>query len=151
MKDWLLAAAAAIGAIAYLYADWRMPSVALGDPLGPRAFPALVGGLLLISAGLLALENWRRKPVAASAPRVPGRSHMPVLLGVLVWTICYYAAFEPAGYVVATVVYLFGLLCYFNRGHHLANIAIAGTFTAAAYTLFSYGLDVQLPLGPLGV
>jgi len=151
MKDRLLAAVAAVAAIAYLYADWRMPPVALGDPLGPRAFPALIGALLLISAGLLALETWQRAPARANPGSERRSSHLPVLLGVLVWTVCYYAAFEPAGYIVATVIYLFGLICYFNRGHHIANIAVAGGFTAVAYVLFSYLLDVQLPAGALGV
>jgi putative tricarboxylic transport membrane protein len=152
MKDRILSVVVGVGALGYLYADWRMPRVQLGDPLGPRAFPALVGVLLLISAVLLMLEARRRQPTPAAAPVAaaePRRSsHVPLLIGVLVWTTCYYAAFEPAGYIIATIVYLFGLLCVFNKGQHKSNVLIAAGFTAVAYGIFSQLLNVQLPRGP---
>lgn len=154
MKDRALAVVAAIGALAYLYADWRIPRLQLGDPLGPRAFPALVGILLLVSAVLLAIES-RKQPgmpgPVRSAVTVPKARqtapHAVILTAMLAWTLCYYVAFEPVGYVIATVVYLFGLLCVFHRKRHATNLAIALGFTAIAYVVFSQLLGVQLPLG----
>src|SRR6202012_819323 len=87
MKDRLLAAAAAIGALGYLYSDYKMPRLELGDPLGPRAFPAIVGLLLLISAVLLMLETRRGQQATVVAATRSGPSHLPVLLGILFWTI----------------------------------------------------------------
>ncbi|HET7880339.1 MAG TPA: tripartite tricarboxylate transporter TctB family protein [Acetobacteraceae bacterium] len=150
MKDWFLAVAVMVGACTYLYADYHIPTTELGDPLGPRAFPALIGLLLLISAALLMIETVRRGPDRGSTPDVVRPTHYPILAGMLVWTICYYAAFEPAGYIVATVIYLFGLLCFFNAGRHVVNVAVAAGFTATAYGVFSQFLGVQLPSGPLG-
>jgi putative tricarboxylic transport membrane protein len=149
MKDRVLAAVVAVVAVAYLYSDWRIPRLELGDPLGPRAFPALVGILLLVSVVLLVLETrrGRRAPVVA-APR-SGPSHLPVLVGIVFWTIGYYAVFEVAGYIIATIVYLFGLLCVFHKGQHKSNALIATGFTGIAYGVFSQLLNVQLPLGPL--
>lgn len=155
-RDRILVACAAIGALGYLYLDYRMPRLQLGDPLGPRAFPALIGVLLLFSAGLLAFETRAgvsRIPVpgkARDSAAAAGGSHVKVLLGMLAWTILYYAAFDPLGYVVSTPVYLFGLLCFFNKDRHLANLAIAIGFTAIAFGVFSQLLSVQLPQGPLG-
>jgi putative tricarboxylic transport membrane protein len=149
MKDRVLAAVVAAVAIAYLYSDWRIPRLELGDPLGPRAFPALVGILLLISTVLLALETRRGGQASAVAADRSGPSHVPVLAGILVWTIGYYAVFDVAGYIIATIVYLFGLLCVFHKGRHKSNALIAAGFTAAAYGIFSQLLNVQLPLGPL--
>jgi putative tricarboxylic transport membrane protein len=149
MKDRILAVAAAIGALLYLYSDWHIPRVELGDPLGPRAFPALVGILLLVSAVLLMLETRHREAAVAFARS--GASHWPILLCVLLWTICYYTAFEPAGYIIATIVYIFGLLCVFNKRQHKTNALISVGFTAVAYTVFSQLLNVQLPLGPLNL
>jgi putative tricarboxylic transport membrane protein len=57
--------------------------------------------------------------------------------------------FEVAGYIIATIVYLFGLLCVFHKGRHKSNALIAAGFTAVAYGIFSQLLNVQLPLGPL--
>ncbi len=150
MKDWFLAAGAAVGALVYLYADYKMPRLELGDPLGPRAFPALIGGLLLLSAIMLAVENRRRQPVRTPPSAPVGSSHYPVLAGMLVWTIGYYSIFEPAGYIIATLIYLFGLLCFFNRGRHWMNVLVSVCFTAIAYSVFSQLLGVQLPLGPMG-
>lgn len=149
MKDRMLATVVAVMALAYLYSDWRIPRLELGDPLGPRAFPALVGILLLISAVLLMLEARRGQHAPVVAAARSGPSHLPVLLGILFWTIGYYAAFEAAGYIIATIVYLFGLLCVFHKGRHKSNALIAGGFTAVAYGIFSQLLNVQLPLGPL--
>jgi putative tricarboxylic transport membrane protein len=148
MKDRILSVVVGVGALGYLYADWRIPRVQLGDPLGPRAFPALVGILLLISAALLMLEARRRQPAPVAVAETTRRSHVPLLLGVLLWTTCYYVAFEPTGYIIATIIYLFGLLCVFNKGKHQSNALIAAGFTAVAYGIFSQLLNVQLPRGP---
>jgi hypothetical protein len=104
---------------------------------------------LLISAVLLMLEARRghQAPVVVAAPSGP--SHLPVLFGILFWTIGYYTVFEIAGYIIATIVYLFGLLCVFHKGRHKSNALIATGFTAVAYGIFSQLLNVQLPLGPL--
>src|SRR5271154_7580098 len=91
-----------------------------------------------------------RKPVSPVAARPARSSHYPVLAGMVAWTCCYYAVFEPIGYIIATIIYLFGLLCFFNRGRHGTNAAVAVGFTAIAYGVFSRLLDVQLPPGPMG-
>src|SRR5215467_4460461 len=98
MKDRVLAAVVAVVAVAYLYSDWRIPRLELGDPLGPRAFPALVGIMLLVSAVLLVLETRRGRQAPIATAERSGPSHVPVLAGILVWTIAYYAVFEAAGY-----------------------------------------------------
>ena len=65
------------------------------------------------------------------------------------WTALYYFAFERVGYVVATVVYMFALLAFFNRGRWWVNAASAAGFTLAAYLLFTSFLQVALPRGIL--
>jgi len=57
MKDRLLAIVVMAGALVYLVADWRMPAVVIGDPLGPKIFPALIGIGLFLSGFLLLLES----------------------------------------------------------------------------------------------
>ena len=117
---------------------------------GRAHFRRLVGILLLISAGLLALETRRgHQSAGGRMPRAPVHPTMPVLADMLIWTIGYYAAFEPAGYIIATIVYLFGLLCLVQRRAAQDNALIAVGFTAVAYGVFSQLLDVQLPPGPL--
>ena len=52
------------------------------------------------------------------------------------------------GFVVATSVYLLGMMAWFNRGKWLVNILTAVLFSALIYFMF-VKLDVSLPKGIL--
>jgi putative tricarboxylic transport membrane protein len=158
MRDWVLAGCAVIGALIYLYADSQLPLVRIGDPLGPKIFPAIIGGGLLLSGLLLMLETYRKRHqvVSASVAPSPLPAHAPVdrqrpgvLLGMLAWTVVYYFAFEPVGYLVATVVFLLGLLTMFHPKKPFTNLAVALGFTAVIYAIFTQLLHVPMPQGIL--
>ena len=138
-------------AAVYLYATTLIPSLEIGDPLGPKAFPRLLGGFLLIAAGLLFLEMLKnRKAKAAPPPEgelAPWRQ-VGMILAVMVWTGLYYAAFEPLGYIISTAVYLLALMAWFHRGKWVANVLSAALFSALSYWMF-VALDVRLPSGVL--
>lgn len=137
----------------YLHADAGLPTARIGDPLGPKAFPALVGGGLILSAILLLLETWTKRRALTDTraePRSKDEKHLYlVMIAMVAWSAVYYFVFETAGYVLATPVFLFVLLCYFNPRKHLANVLVALGFTATVYLLFSILLGVPLPAGPL--
>jgi putative tricarboxylic transport membrane protein len=61
MADWVLTICTAIGAVVYLHADSKLPQLQVGDPMGGRVFPALIGIGLLASAVLLMAETWRKQ------------------------------------------------------------------------------------------
>jgi putative tricarboxylic transport membrane protein len=154
----VLAGCAVIGALIYLYADSQLPLVRIGDPLGPKIFPAIIGGGLLLSGLLLMLETYRKRqqvvPAAAPslravAPAPQDRQRPGVLLGMLAWTVVYYFAFEPVGYLVSTVVFLLGLLTMFHRKKPRTNLAVALGFTAVIYAIFTQLLHVPMPQGIL--
>ena len=69
---------------------------------------------------------------------------------MVLWTALYYFAFEPLGYLVSTLVYMFVLLACFNRGRWLVNAACAVGFTLIAYAVFTRFLQVALPQGVFG-
>jgi len=152
MPDVVLAIGVIAGALIYLYADASLPLMRIGDPLGPKAFPALIGCGLLISALLLLYEAWQKHRTAAATShhRVDLRQ-IGILCAMIVWTAIYYSAFEPVGYIISTLVFLFGLLSFFHRGHLRTNLAIAIGFTACVDLLFSQGLGVPLPTGLLPI
>ena len=58
--------------------------------------------------------------------------------------------FDAAGYLVATVVYLFAMMAVFNRGKWLANVLTTVLWAAGSYVLFVKILGVSLPAGLLG-
>ena len=157
--DLALAACVIVVAAGYLMLDLRLPEVRLSDPLGPRAFPALVGVGLIASALLLLLEtrgkrrtrpNTEARKAAAHvepAPKVQPR----VLVAMVLWALVYYTCFEPVGYLISTSVFLFGLLSYFNRGRHRVNVAVAIGVALVFDLVFSQLLGVPMPTGLLSI
>jgi putative tricarboxylic transport membrane protein len=148
----LLALATIAGALAYLYADLQLTHLNVSDPVGPAMFPGLVGGGLLLSGLLLLWETRkpRAAPIGEATPHhVFERQPVLVLLAMAVWTAAYYYAFERLGYLTATVLYIFPMLAFFNRGRWLTNILVSAGFAVAAYVVFAKFLRVPMPAGIL--
>ncbi len=135
----------------YFWATAQIPSLELGDPLGPKAFPRLLGIGLLIAAAMLLAEMLRnRKQVRSgtkTAARLTWESHDWVVVIVAAWTAVYVALFEPAGYMLATAVYLLALMAYFNRGRWVMNVSTAVLFSTGSYFAFTKLLGVTLARG----
>ena len=149
----MLAATVIIVAAIYLFADAGLRTARIGDPLGPKAFPALVGGGLILSAVLLVFETLAKRRTLEDRtiePRSKDEKHLVlVMIGMVVWSGLYYFVLETLGYLIATPLFLLGLLSYFNQRKYLTNVLVALGFTGIVYLLFSILLGVPLPSGPL--
>lgn len=151
MTDRVIFVCTIIIAAVYFYATTLIPSLEIGDPLGPKAFPRLLGICLLIAAGLLFLEMWKERKLRTpqSDSEEAGKwQHGGVIAVVTVWTGAYYFAFDRLGYIVASAIYLLALMAWFNRGKWVANILTALLFSGLSYWMF-VTLDVNLPKGIL--
>jgi len=151
MTDRVIFVCTVIIGVVYLYATTLIPSLEIGDPLGPKAFPRLIGGALFIAAAMLALEMWneRKKGAAKAAGEAPfDPTVLKVLAVVVIWAGIYYGTFETLGYILGTSLFLLPMTAWFNRGKWLANILSAVIFSAMTYWLF-VALDVRLPKGIL--
>ena len=139
-------------AVVYLYASTQIPVLAIGDPLGPKVFPQLLGVALLISAGLLAREMWldsgKKAVEAEEADTAFDMKVIPVLVAIVLWTGIYYLSFEWLGYMLGTALYLLPMTMWFNRRHWLANVLSTVFFVVFTYYLF-VELEVRLPAGIL--
>ena len=152
IADRIIVACAVVLAAIYFYGTAQIPALELGDPVGAKAFPRLLGIALLITAALLALEIWReRKTSGGQGSRLTGedRRHLIVIGAVVVWTTVYYGVFERLGYIVATTTYLLALMAYFNRGKWTANTLTSVLFCVLSYLLFTKALGVTLAQGLL--
>jgi len=153
MTDRVIFACTIIITVVYLYATTLIPSLEIGDPLGPKAFPRLLGICMLIAAGLLFVEMWKDRkakvPPPAQGELAPWR-HTGVIVAVTAWTGVYYAVFELLGYIVATALYLLALMAWFNRGKWIANVLTAVLFSILSYIMF-VKLDVNLSRGVEGI
>ncbi len=136
----------------YFWATAQIPSLELGDPLGPKAFPRMLGAGLLIAAVMLLLEilrNRKKEKTAPPAAAVRWEPHQWVVPAVAGWTALYVLMFEPLGYMLATAIYLLALTAYFNRGRWLMNVLTSVLFAVVSYFSFTMILGVTLARGIL--
>jgi hypothetical protein len=128
------------------------------DPLGPRVFPSGLGvgialcGLLL---GVTALFRWQPErsgllldgggtEEVEKGPFSPTR-----LLGAVVATAIYVAAFEPLGYLIATPLYVVAILLIHGGASWRTLIVAPVVITTFLYLTFRFVLRILVPGGIL--
>jgi putative tricarboxylic transport membrane protein len=148
MTDRVILVGIAILAAVYLNATEHLPSLEIGDPLGPKAFPRLLGGILILTGIFLLVEIIRARKTAPAAAQVnaSGTGTYLLIAGVVGWTFVYFLIFERLGYIIATSIYLLAMMAYFNRGKWVANVITTISFAVASYWMFKT-LGVTLPPG----
>lgn len=148
MADRVLAACVLALAAAYLYATSTLPSFEVGDPLGPKAFPALLGILFAAAGILLFVEGRRAHPVAAQAGPAPA-THPRAVAVAAAAMVALFALLEPLGYLLAITLFLFGLMRWLHGGKPATCLAVSVLFAVASYALFVKALGVTLAKGVL--
>ncbi|TCK16459.1 tripartite tricarboxylate transporter TctB family protein [Marinobacterium mangrovicola] len=109
------------------------------DPVGPKAFPMLLSGIL----GLLSVILFFRPGPGGSWPRGP---LLLRLIGVLVLLGLYAWFFTLAGYLITTAITAAVLAWLFNSGP--VKAVISGILLSiGSYLLFTYALGITLPWG----
>jgi putative tricarboxylic transport membrane protein len=152
MADRVIFVCIVVLAAVYFYATAQIPSLEIGDPLGPKAFPRLLGIALLVTGGILLMEmlgaraDKTQETVRGAAV---DRGVIMVIAAVVVWTAVYFVLFEPLGYVIASTIYLIALTVYFNPGRWVMNVTTSALFTIISYLMFSKLLGVTLAKGIL--
>ncbi len=135
----------------YFWATSEIPTLEIGDPLGPKAFPRLLGVGLLIAAAMLLIEMIKARnsepEAAAEGETTHDATSYKVIAGVVVVTGIYFALFEPLGYAVATSLFLLVTTAYFNKGKWLTNVLTSVLYSFASYYMFTTLLGVNLPRG----
>lgn len=152
LTDKVIFVATLILAAVYFYATSQIPSLEIGDPLGPKAFPRLLGIGLLITAGILLMEILRaRKAPPEADPNAVAEEppHWPLLAGVVAWTAAYFAVFTTLGFMISTSIFLLGMTAWFNRGRWKMNVLTSVLFSVGSYFMFTKLLGVTLAQGML--
>ena len=154
MADRVIFVCILILAGAYFWATEQLPTLEIGDPLGPKAFPRLLGVALLVTAVILLFEIVRgRKPASGSdvmPPRtVQGQTSVAIVAGAAIWTFLFFLVFEWLGYVIAASIYLIALTSFFHRGKWVTNVTTSVLFALGSYIMFVKVLGVNLARGIL--
>jgi putative tricarboxylic transport membrane protein len=155
MADRIILVCIVVLAGVYFWATSQIPTLEIGDPLGPKAFPRLLGIGLFITAAMLLGEILRERksgaatnaPVASDAK---DSGHTGVVIAAVAATAVYFLLFEVAGYVISTTLFLLLMTHVFHKkGRWLVNTLTSVIYGVGSYMMFSYALGVNLPHGIL--
>lgn len=114
--------------------------------LPPRTFPMVVGILLMLCGGGLALKSWTIKGVDFAIPW-PDRNGVMTNVVTLVSLGFYIALMDPLGLPVATFVYLAFSIWYLKRSKWLMAIVISLITAVISHYLFIRLLGLSFPAG----
>jgi putative tricarboxylic transport membrane protein len=127
---------------------WPYQAAFSYEPVGPRAFPLLMLGLM---GSALLYMVFRPAPIKHSADEPPLDRETLTKIGICVALLLLFAGtFEPLGFIVASI--LIGVpMARLYGGRWVPSIVIISLMAVGLYLLFDKLMDVPLPLGVLNV
>ena len=145
--------AALLGVVgAYTVYDATTLTVGFGDPVGPRAFPYVIGSVLVVLAVLLALATARGDVPEAEAGEdvdLTVRADWTTLLklvGVLVFTI---ATIGWLGWAITGAVLFAGAAWALGSRTLARDVVVGAVLAVGSWYLFYSGLEIPLSPGVL--
>ncbi|MQA01240.1 MAG: hypothetical protein GEV07_00435 [Streptosporangiales bacterium] len=134
--------------------------------IGPKVVPVALSVVIAAGAVALLVNGLRTAVLRARQPATePAAGHDPdeededaalpglgrrflVLAAMLLG---YILIFIPVGYLIATFGFLLAVSTYIERRKWIRNAIFAAVFAGVVYVAFTYGLQVELPPGPIGL
>jgi putative tricarboxylic transport membrane protein len=127
--------------IGYLLEAIFMEEVTIGDPLGPRAFPILLG-VLMVALGF----SLQVRPAGPPASRLlTPASAYALVLAVLLFA--YSLSIGTIGYPAATFLFLLLAARLLGEKSWAASLGIPLALSLGIFVFFTRLLDIPLPLG----
>ncbi|WP_277761027.1 tripartite tricarboxylate transporter TctB family protein [Pseudomonas sp. A34-9] len=127
---------------------WPYQAAFSYEPVGPRAFPLLMLGLM--SAALLYMV-FRPAPIKHSEDEPPLDRETLTKIAICVALLLVFAGlFEPLGFILSSI--LIGIpMARLYGGRWLPSVVVTTLMAIGLYLLFDRVMDVPLPLGLLDV
>ena len=127
---------------------WPYQAAFSYEPVGPRAFPLLMLGLMGVA---LLYMVFRPAPIKHSEDEPPLDRQTLTKIGICVLLLLVFAGlFEPLGFILSSI--LIGIpMARLYGGRWLPSILVTTLMAIGLYLLFDRLMDVPLPLGLLDV
>ena len=118
------------------------------EPVGPRAFPLLILGLMAIALLYLLI---RPTPIVHTEEEPPLDRETLIKIGTCIALLLVFAGlFEPLGFILSSI--LIGIpMARLYGGRWVPSIVVVIAMSVGLYLLFDKAMDVPLPLGLLSV
>lgn len=143
---------AVVTGLFYLFLALRLPHVNMGDPLGPKVFPLLIGTVVVV-LGLMLLIKERfvspDKSETVSFKMTPEVKTLIFRIGLTsVFGIIYGFMLDPLGYLLSTLLFMLLLMYVVNKlERKLESFITAVSFSLVTYVAFGILLKLSLPRG----
>ena len=121
-------------------------------PVGPAAVPLVVGGLLVVVAGFLAVDvarGGRGEPEAGEDVELGGGSDWRTIALLAAAFVANALLIEPLGWVFSGAILFWGSAFALGSRHYVRDAVIAFALSIGSFYLFALGLGIVLPPGVL--
>jgi putative tricarboxylic transport membrane protein len=121
-------------------------------PVGPGAVPIVVGALLVVVAGFLAVDVWRGgrgEPEGGEDIELTGSSDWKTILMLGAAFVANALLIEPLGWPISGAILFFGAAFALGSRHYIRDVIIAVVLGVGSWYLFVLGLGISLPVGIL--
>jgi putative tricarboxylic transport membrane protein len=121
-------------------------------PVGPAAVPMVVGSMLVIVAGFLALDvkrGGRGEPEGGEDIELTGRSDWKTVAMLVAAFLFNALTIESLGWPISGAVLFWGSAFALGSRHYIRDAAIAIVLGVGSWYLFVLGLGISLPVGIL--
>lgn len=136
MSDRIFGLAVITLALAYIASAYQLPTPFLSDPVGPRTFPFLVGGVIILS-GLTIV--FRPDP----EPAWPGMMTFANIAAAIVVMVAYAYALKPLGFLIPTAIAA-GILSYQLSPRTLPAALTGVGLSIGLFVVFKFFLGLGL-------
>lgn len=141
--------------LGYTEMAFQLEWVTRAGRIGPGFFPRIIGGLAVVVTLWAVVDSLRREDTDESGVLEEdtgegdlGR-HPAALLVAVAASAVLVLTLTSLGAILASAVFLFGLLSYLNRGRWLVNVVLSIAVPVGLYLLFQTALNAGLPSGLL--
>jgi putative tricarboxylic transport membrane protein len=121
-------------------------------PVGPGAVPIVVGSLLVIVAGFLAVDVWRGgrgEPEGGEDIELTGSRDWKTIALLAAAFVANALLIEPLGWPISGAILFFGSAFALGSRHYVRDAIIAVVLGVGSWYLFVLGLNISLPVGIL--
>jgi putative tricarboxylic transport membrane protein len=121
-------------------------------PVGPGAIPIVVGTLLVVVAGFLAVDVWRGgrgEPEGGEDIDLTGSSDWKTIALLAAAFVSNALLIEPLGWPISGAILFYGSAFALGSRHYVRDAVIAVVLGVGSWYLFVLGLNISLPVGIL--
>jgi putative tricarboxylic transport membrane protein len=133
----------------YIVTAMLLPQMRMGDRLGPKLFPIVVGTVAVVAGIALIIQD--KRPGKASKHTDFGFiKYNSVWIKIALTTVAgilFGVVIDSLGYMLATTLFMFFVTSLINRGRHVQNVVVAVLFAVITYGVFGLALQLSLPRG----